>query len=185
MLYKAGAAPERLPATGLPRGCLARQTTLKEANPLIYLIVSAVVAALFVAGMVLRDRKLRRKPRLLAEIMDEADALEYELHECRARLREIPALVTTLPPSDQLSARATLVAEPQVQAALRDLLAHRLWLKENAEVASINELESARSALAGAKSALATQLDRLAKVRTDLENARAAQTAGNPAATQS
>jgi chaperonin cofactor prefoldin len=142
---------------------------------LIYAIGTIVAAALILAGFDLRERALRRRPLLLAAIMDEADALETELHECRARLREIPALVTTLPPSAQLSARATLVAEPQVQAALRDLLSHRLWLKENATTATMPELESARSALSAAKAALAAQLDRLADVRSELEAARAAQ----------
>lgn len=141
---------------------------------MIYLIAIAIVAVLTIAGLWLRAR---RKPRLLAAIMDEADALEQELHECRARLREIPALVTSLPPSAQLSARATLVAEPQVQAALRDLLAHRLWLKEHAATASLGELESARTALIGAKASLATQLERLSEVRAQLETARASQTA--------
>jgi hypothetical protein len=116
--------------------------------------------------------------------MDEADALERELYECRARLREIPALVAALPPSVPLSARATLVAEPQVQAALRDLLSHRLWLKEHATTATLAELESARGALKTAKSALATQLERLAEVRTELQAARAAQ-AVRPADAQS
>lgn len=142
---------------------------------MIYAIGIIVAAALLLAAFQLRERKLRRRPLLLAQIMDEADALETELHECRARLREIPALVTTLPPSAQLSARATLVAEPQVQAALRDLLSHRLWLKENAATATIAELESARGALATAKAALAAQLERLAEVRGELETARAAQ----------
>jgi hypothetical protein len=141
----------------------------------IYAIGTIVAATLILVGFVLREQRLRRRPLLLAAIMDEADALETELHECRARLREIPALVATLPPSAQLSARATLVAEPQVQAALRDLLSHRLWLKENAETATIAELESARAALAAAKSALAAQLDRLAEVRSELEAARTAQ----------
>ena len=142
---------------------------------MIYAIGIIVAAALLLAAFQFRERKLRRRPLLLAAIMDEADALETELHECRARLREIPALVTTLPPSAQLSARATLVAEPQVQAALRDLLSHRLWLKENAETATFAELESARGALATAKAALAAQLERLAEVRGELESARAAQ----------
>jgi hypothetical protein len=142
---------------------------------LIYAVGTIVAVALILTGLQLRERKLRRRPLLLAQIMDEADALETELHECRARLREIPALVATLPPSSQLSARATLVAEPQVQAALRDLLAHRLWLKENAGTATIAELESARGALSGAKAALATQLERLAEVRSELEAARAPQ----------
>lgn len=154
---------------------MAEAAPAKQESPLIYAIATIVAAALILAGFWLRERQLRRRPALLAAIMDEADALESELHECRARLREIPPLVTTLPPSAQLSARATLVAEPQVQAALRDLLAHRLWLKENAATATIAELESARGALAGAKSALAGQLERLAAVRGELEAARAAQ----------
>ena len=159
-----------LPYTG------ARQTKRPEVKPLIYLIASVTVAVLLGVGLWLRDRRLRRRPRLLAEVMDEADALERELYECRTRLREIPALVTALPPSAQLSARATLVAEPQVQAALRDLLSHRLWLKEHASTATLAELKSARGALATAKTALTTQLGRLAEVRAELENARTTQT---------
>jgi hypothetical protein len=154
----------------------ARQTSRQEDRPLIYLIAVVVIAALAFAVYLVRERSARRRPRLLGEIMDEADALERELYECRSRLRELPALVTTLPPAAQLSARATLVAEPQVQAALRDLLSHRLWLREHGTTATLAELESARGALAGAKAALATQLERLARVRTDLEAARAAQT---------
>ncbi len=142
---------------------------------MIYLIATVAAATLLIAGFWLRERVLRRRPRLLADVMDEADALERELYECRMRLREIPALVATLPPSAPLSARATLVAEPQVQAALRDLLSHRLWLKEHASTATLAELKSAHEALATAKVALTTQLERLAEVRAELEAARAAQ----------
>jgi hypothetical protein len=138
-------------------------------------LIALLVPGLLLAAFWLRERRLRRRPELLTAIMDEADALESELHECRTRLREIPALVATLPPSAQLSARATLVAEPQVQAALRDLLSHRLWLKERAASATLAELESARKALATAKAGLAAQLARLAEVREELEAARAAQ----------
>jgi len=141
----------------------------------IYLIATVAAAALLIGGFWVREHVLRRRPRLLAEVMDEADALERELYECRMRLREIPALVATLPPSAPLSARATLVAEPQVQAALRDLLSHRLWLKEHASTATLVELKSAHEALATAKAALSTQLERLAEVRAELEAARAAQ----------
>jgi hypothetical protein len=138
-------------------------------------LIATLVLALLIAALWLGERRLRRRPELLAAIMDEADALERELHECRARLREIPALVATLPPSAQLSARATLVAEPQVQAALRDLLSHRLWLKEHGANATLAELDSARQALASAKAGLATQLARLAEVREELDAARTLQ----------
>ncbi|HEY0229895.1 MAG TPA: hypothetical protein VGC55_01470 [Dokdonella sp.] len=127
----------------------------------------AAVALLALAWW--RERHRRRDAGLLGEILDLADALERELLECRARLREIPALATALPPTE--SARATLTAEPLVQDALRDLLAHRLWLKDHAAAASRQELLSARDALAATRAALARQLERLADVRSDLAQA--------------
>jgi hypothetical protein len=129
--------------------------------------LAVAVAVLVLAGW--RERRRRQDAGLLGEILDLADALERELLECRARLREIPALATALPPTE--SARATLTAEPLVQDALRDLLAHRLWLKDHAAAASRQELLSARDALAATRGALARQLDRLADVRTDLAQA--------------
>ena len=134
----------------------------------IHLLVAAGLFLLILLAW-LRERRLRRRPQMLAEILDLADALERELLECRARLRELPALAASLSPSEQLSARATLAAEPQVQDALRDLLAHRLWLKENAEQAPIAELVSARDALVATRQSLAAQLARLADVRADFD----------------
>ena len=118
-----------------------------------------------------REYRLRRRARLLGEIFDLADALERELMETRARLREVPALTTLLPDSGELSAHATLAAEPQVQEALRDLLAHRLWLKEQADRASYPQLLASRDALRATRGKLASQLDRLAAVRAELTRA--------------
>ena len=134
----------------------------------VILLVSAALLLIILLAW-LRERRLRRKPLLLTEILDLADALERELLECRARLREIPALAASLSPTEQLSARATIAAEPQVQDALRDLLAHRLWLKDHAGQASIAELTSARDALVATRASLAAQLARLAVVRADFE----------------
>jgi hypothetical protein len=148
------------------------------------LLACAVITAAALLLAWLRERAFRRKPRVLAEILDLADALERELLECRARLREIPGLTARLPPAQQLSARATLAAEPQVQDALRDLLAHRLWLKDHAAGASIEELRSARDALTATRSSLTRQLARLAEVRGDFERIRAGQvgSTGDPTA---
>ncbi|MEO5625806.1 MAG: hypothetical protein ABIQ70_07355 [Dokdonella sp.] len=132
--------------------------------------VSAAILLLLLVLAWLRERRLLRKPQLLGEILDLADALESELLECRARLREIPALAASLSPTEQLSARATLAAEPLVQDALRDLLAHRLWLKEHADKATLEELSSARNALAATRASLARQLARLADVRADFQH---------------
>ena len=135
----------------------------------------AALAALGLAFAWRRERRLLRRRALLTEILDLADALERELLECRARLREVPALAAAaLSPAEQVSARATLAAEPQVQEALRDLLAHRLWLKQNAARASDSELLAARDALAATRATLARQLERLADVRADVEQTRAA-----------
>lgn len=132
-------------------------------------LACAAFAALMLLYFVWRERRLRRRRALLVEIMDLADALERELLETRARLREVPALAASLP----LSAKATLAAEPLVQEALRDLLAHRLWLKEHAGSATPAELERARDALVATRASLTRQLDRLADVRADLAEARA------------
>lgn len=133
------------------------------------LLACAAVAALTLSWFMWRERRLRRRRGLLTGIMDLADALERELLETRARLREVPALAASLP----LSARATLAAEPLVQEALRDLLAHRLWLKEHGAGASVAELARARDALVATRASLTHQLDRLADVRADLAEARA------------
>ena len=90
-----------------------------------YLLIAALVLAPIAILIWLRERYMSARTRVLREILDHADALESEFQECRSRLREIPALVSRLPPSASLSARATLAAEPEVQAALHDLLQHR------------------------------------------------------------
>lgn len=144
-----------------------------------YILLICLVAAVALLALAWwRERRRRREAGLLGEILDLADALERELLECRARLREIPALATALPPTE--SARATLTAEPLVQDALRDLLAHRLWLKDHAAAASRQELLSARGALMATHDALARQLDRLADVRSDLAQAAQAVRAAVP-----
>ncbi|HNV06886.1 MAG: hypothetical protein WBC13_08350 [Dokdonella sp.] len=136
-----------------------------------YLLIAALVLAPIAILIWLRERYMSARTRVLREILDHADALESELQECRSRLREIPALVSRLPPSASLSARATLAAEPEVQAALHDLLQHRLWLKQFGADASLDTLCSACKALEQSRSKLSTQLERLEQVREELASA--------------
>jgi hypothetical protein len=56
------------------------------------LLACAVLALLGLLAARRRERRLLRQRVLLGEILDLADALERELLECRARLREVPAL---------------------------------------------------------------------------------------------
>lgn len=141
---------------------------------MIYLLVAALVLVPIALALWWRERGHAQRTQALRAILDDADALEHELQECRARLREIPALVNGLSPASSLSAHATLAAEPQVQQALHDLLQHRLWLREHAADASFSSLQAAARALAESRQTLASQLARLAAVREDLSAARAA-----------
>ena len=136
-----------------------------------YLLIAAILLAPVPIVIWLRERHLAARTRELRSVLDHADALESELQECRARLREIPALVSHLPPSISLSAHATLTAEPEVQAALHDLLQHRLWLRQFGADASLAALRSASAALVHSRQKLATQLHRLGEVRKELEQA--------------
>lgn len=138
-----------------------------------YLLIAALLLAPVAIVIGLRERRLGARTRELRSVLDHADALESELQECRRRLREIPALVSHLPPAISLSARATLTAEPEVQAALHDLLQHRLWLRQYGADASLEALRSARLALQQSREKLATQLARLDEVRQELANAGA------------
>jgi len=136
-----------------------------------YLLIAALLLAPVAIVVWLRERHLGARTRTLRSVRDHADALEGELQECRARLREIPALVSHLPPSISLSAHATLTAEPEVQAALHDLLQHRLWLRQFGADATLDQLRSAAAALVHSRDKLAIQLERLGEVRAELASA--------------
>lgn len=141
---------------------------------MIYIFVIAAVLVPVAIAFWWRERRSLARTRTLRAILDDADALERELQDCRARLREIPALVHGLSPGTALSAHATLAAEPQVQQALHDLLQHRLWLRDQGAGASLPALQAASAALADSRRKLAVQLTRLAEVREELASARAA-----------
>jgi hypothetical protein len=136
-----------------------------------YLLIVALLLAPVAVVIGLRERRMGARTRELRHVLDNADALENELQECRLRLREIPALVSHLPPAISLSARATLTAEPEVQAALHDLLQHRLWLRQFGADASLEALRAARVALQQSREKLAAQLLRLDEVRRELAGA--------------
>lgn len=137
-----------------------------------YLLAGAIALAIVMLFMVLRERRLRHRRELMAQILDLADAFERELLECRKRLREMPALVADPTTTHATAADASASAEAMVANALRDLLAHRLWLKDQGQQASVEALAAARDALAVAQSSLQTQLARLDEARADLAGMR-------------
>ncbi|MGH8090387.1 MAG: hypothetical protein ACREO6_02920, partial [Rudaea sp.] len=75
---------------------------------------------------------------------------------------------------EEMSARAdsALQTDAKVQAALKDLLAHRLWIQQHAAAAAPRELAQAQQALDQSGATLQSQLDRLAAIAADLRRAQ-------------
>jgi hypothetical protein len=138
----------------------------------LYLILAALVAALIAAFLGLRELRWRRRERTLRDLLDGADALEAKLQECRVRMQRLRDMLTILPEEMSAEADSALRADTKVQAALKDLLAHRLWIQQHATDATQQQLDAARSALAQSSTTLGAQLDRLAAIAADLERAQ-------------
>jgi chromosome condensin MukBEF ATPase and DNA-binding subunit MukB len=149
--------------------------------PYLLLIALAGVLALFVAWQ--RERRLRQRENAIRALLDGADALEAQLQECRQRMQALKEMLVVLPEEMSERANTALSADDKVEAALKDLLAHRLWIQQNAASATGQQLEAARAALAQSGVTLQTQLDRLAAIADDLQRAQAnAQSISPPSA---
>jgi hypothetical protein len=138
-----------------------------------YLVIVAVCLVLAVFGLWLRDRGERGRQNAIRALLDGADALESRLQQCRERMQHLRDMLVVLP--EEMSARAdtALQADAKVQAALKDLLAHRLWIQQHAATASARELAQAQRALDQSGATLQAQLDRLAAISSDLQRAQA------------
>jgi hypothetical protein len=138
----------------------------------VYFLIAAVAATTLLAALWLQERHLRRRQRAIAALLDGADAVEVLLQSCRDRMQRLREMLSILP--EEMSARAdsALAANEKVQAALNDLLAHRLWIQQHGQTASIDEFSTAREALNQSKITLMALLDRLDAAGGDLERAQ-------------
>lgn len=139
---------------------------------MLYLIFATLVAAAILGFVGLRELRWRRRERTLRDLLDGADALESRLQECRVRMQRLRDMLTILPEEMSADADSALRADTKVQAALKDLLAHRLWIQQHAVDATQQQLDAARAALAQSSTTLGSQLDRLAAIASDLERAQ-------------
>jgi chemotaxis protein histidine kinase CheA len=139
----------------------------------VYLLIVVFAAALLLLPPWLRTRRLRQRENMIRALLDGADALEARLQECRSRMQSLKEMLVALPEEMSERANTALSADDKVDAALKDLLAHRLWIQQNAATATLQELEAARVALAQSGATLQAQLDRLAAISDDLQRARA------------
>lgn len=138
-----------------------------------YLIAFLGFTAALLVFLLLRERRWRRRERALRGLMDGADALEARLLSCRERMQALRAMLVDLPEEMTGDADEALAADDKVQAALRDLLQHRLWIQQHAERASQDELDVAVGALRQSLRSLDQQLLRLEEITAALREAQA------------
>ena len=88
----------------------------------------------------------------MRQLLDAADALEARLRVARA---EIEAVV-----GDDI--------EDPVQAAMREMLRQRLWLREHGAEASVADLQQVRSSIDEARTRIEQQLVQIERARMPL-----------------
>lgn len=134
------------------------------------------IVALLLAGLVFlltRERRWHRREQALRVLLDEADALEAGLLICRERMQTLRSMLVDFPEEMTVDADEALAADDKVQAALRDLLQHRLWIRQQAEAADQTALDTAVSALRQSRRSVDGQLQRLDEITLALREARA------------
>ncbi|UXI69643.1 hypothetical protein [Tahibacter amnicola] len=137
-----------------------------------YLFAIAIFVVPLVVFVVLRERRWRRREAAIRALLDGADALEEQLLTCRERMQTLRGMLVDLPEEMITDADEALTADDKVQAALRDLLQHRLWIKQHAVDASQPELDIAVAALEQSRASMGQQLDRLAEITHALREAQ-------------
>lgn len=139
-----------------------------------YVFFSLLVGLLgLVAWSWLRRQQWLHRAGSLRMLLDGADGLERQLQECRDRMHHLKTQLIDLPEEMSADAQNALMIDAKVQVALRDLLAHRLWIKHHAEDATQRQLDQACTAMQQSRRILGSQLQRLTEISDDLARARA------------
>ena len=140
------------------------------------LIWAIVLATLLVATTLWFGRQLwlmRRRNALILRMLDDADQIEAKLLECREKMKTIGGMLGRLPADITASARATLDSESGIQQALKVVLQHRLWIRENANAAPLAKLAEVSASIGRSLTDLEIQIGRLSAVGGELEAAYA------------
>lgn len=138
-------------------------------SPTVLAIILPAAVAIVACGVIvwLLFRQLRHQ-RTLRTLYLAADGMERDLKECRQRLQRAHASMSV---SASRPVAGETDASHAIDAALRELLAHRLWLRDQAEQASQHELDAAVAAMDKARGALGRQLHELDTAQRALESA--------------
>lgn len=112
----------------------------------LFVILTAVVLALWLAA---RGRRDGRRRQAIRGLLDAADALEAQLRTARSEIEAIAG--------DH---------ENPVRQAMQELLRQRLWLQENAQSASLDQLDEVRGSLDAARGRIEALLRQIDQART-------------------
>jgi DNA repair ATPase RecN len=105
--------------------------------------------------------RLMARQNSLRRLLDLADAMESLLDRSQERMSALHGLVNRVPNDIAAVALSSLESTPPIRDAKRDVLQHRLWIKQHGANASLQELDTACAALQRARDRLAQQLDEL------------------------
>jgi uncharacterized coiled-coil protein SlyX len=106
-------------------------------------------------------RRMQARQSSLRRLLDLADAMESVLDRSQERMNALHGLVNRVPNDIAAVALSSLESTPPIRDAKRDVLQHRLWIKQHGADASLEELDTACAALQRARDRLAQQLDEL------------------------
>lgn len=112
-------------------------------------------------------RRMWARQNSLRRLLDLADSMERLLDRSQERMTSLHGLVTRVPNDIAAVALSSLESTLPIKEAKRDVLQHRLWIKQHGATATLQELETACDALQRAHDRLSQQLD-------DLESAGSA-----------
>jgi len=145
---------------------------MPDVSPYDLAILGAVLVILAVVGALWRNWwRSNRRERSLRDLLDGVDSLERQLHDCRERMKRLQSLLGQLPSDMTRPAMGALDPDSQVKIALRDVLAHRLWIQQYGANATQGQLDDARKAIQKSSEQLTHQLSRLDDVGRELQEA--------------
>ncbi len=127
-----------------------------------------VVVILVAAIVIFRYWSGHRREQIMLRLLLGADQLEADIKQCRLRLAQAHAAVTVTP---DLPSAGSADAHAAIDKALRNLLEHRLWIRDKAPHASQAELAHATDALERAQASIHQQLGALKEARQELDDA--------------
>ena len=123
-----------------------------------------LLAVALIGALVLR--RLNRRNTSLRRLLELADRVEADLKSCRAKLKQAHAVMSMNP---DLPAASEQEAANAVDAGLRALLQHRLWIRDHAPTASQRELDAAARAMDQTRDRLRPLLQALGEAQDQLD----------------